>query len=66
MDLLDGGHGALMERVGTSGRTANQQFKWEMRINTPALTAKIMTAAARASFRRQPRAKTHMENPLFE
>ncbi|HOB39535.1 MAG: diaminopimelate dehydrogenase [Limnochordia bacterium] len=65
-DLQDVGHGVLMERVGTSGRTANQQFKWEMRINNPALTAQIMTAAARASFRRQPGAYTLLEIPLID
>jgi len=65
-DLQDVGHGVLMERVGTSGGTANQQFKWEMRINNPALTAQIMTAAARASFRRQPGAYTLLEIPLID
>jgi len=65
-DLQDVGHGVLMERVGTSGRTANQQFKWEMRINNPALTAQIMTAAARASLRRQPGAYTLLEIPLID
>ena len=62
-ELQDVGHGVLMERVGTSGETANQQFRWEMRINNPALTAQVMTAAARASLRQEPGAYTLLEIP---
>jgi diaminopimelate dehydrogenase len=60
------GHGVLMERVGTSGETANQQFKWEMRINNPALTAQVMVAAARASLKQEPGAYTLLEIPLID
>ena len=36
--LKDMGHGVLMERKGVSGNTQNQLFKFDMRINNPALT----------------------------
>lgn len=62
-DLQDLGHGVLMERVGTSGQTANQRFRWEMRINNPALTAQVMVSAARASLKQQPGAYTLLEIP---
>jgi diaminopimelate dehydrogenase len=64
--LKDVGHGVLMERTGTSGKTANQQFKWEMRINNPALTAQVMVAAARASTKQSPGAYTLLEIPLID
>lgn len=52
--LRDMGHGVLMERKGVSGATQNQIFKFEMRINNPALTAQVMVCAARASLRLIP------------
>ncbi len=52
--LKDMGHGVLMERKGVSGSTQNQMFKFEMRINNPALTAQVMVAAARASMKQRP------------
>lgn len=61
--LIDTGHGVLMERKGVSGRTHNQIFKYEMRINNPALTAQVMIGALRASFRQQPGAYTMIEIP---
>ncbi len=62
--LKDVGHGVLLERKGTSGETGNQLFRWEMRINNPALTAQVMAAAARASVKQQPGAYTLLEIPL--
>lgn len=64
--IQDVGHGVLLERTGTSGRTANQRFKWEMRINNPALTAQVMVAAARASLKQEPGAYTLLEIPLLD
>lgn len=64
--LQDVGHGVLLERKGVSGQTANQNFRWEMRINNPALTAQIMVAAARASVKQQPGAYTLLEIPLVD
>ncbi|MEG2971418.1 MAG: diaminopimelate dehydrogenase [Akkermansia sp.] len=52
--LRDMGHGVLMERKGVSGLTQNQLFKFEMRINNPALTAQVMVSAARATTRLTP------------
>src|SRR5690554_8076031 len=43
--LKDMGHGVLMERKGVSGETQNQQFKFDMRINNPALTAQVLVSA---------------------
>lgn len=64
--LKDMGHGVVMERKGVSGCTQNQLFKFEMRINNPALTAQIMVASARASFRQQPGAYTLIEIPVID
>ena len=64
--LKDVGHGVLIERSGTSGHTANQNFKWEMRINNPALTAQVMVAAARASTKQKPGSYTPLEIPLVD
>lgn len=50
-ELQDVGHGVSLERKGVSGQTHNQLFRYEMRINNPALTAQIMVAAARAALR---------------
>ncbi len=36
-DLIDMGHGVVIERKGVSGRTHNQLFSYTMRINNPAL-----------------------------
>ena len=50
-DLVDMGHGVKIERKGASGRTHNQLFTYEMRINNPALTSQVMVASARATMR---------------
>lgn len=62
--LKDVGHGVVLERKGTSGEIGNQLFRWEMRINNPALTSQVMAAAARASVKQQPGAYTLLEIPL--
>ena len=49
--VADASHGVLMERVGASGMSSNQQLKFDMRINNPALTAQILVASARAAVR---------------
>ncbi len=64
--LQDVGHGVLLERKGVSGQTANQNLRWEMRINNPALTGQVMVAAARASVKQQPGAYTLLEIPLVD
>lgn len=65
-DLVDVGHGVRIERKGVSGRTHNQQFMFDMRINNPALTAQVMVAAARATFRQRPGAYTLLEIPPID
>ena len=64
--LKDMGHGVLMERKGASGNTQNQQFKFDMRVNNPALTAQMMVNAARASMRQEPGAYTLIEIPVVD
>lgn len=64
--LQDLSHGVQIERRGVSGKTANQSFSWEMRVNNPALTAQIMVGAARASVKQQPGAYTLLEIPLLD
>lgn len=64
--LKDMGHGVLMERKGASGNTQNQQFKFDMRVNNPALTAQMMINAARASMRQEPGAYTLIEIPVVD
>ena len=65
-DLIDMGHGVLMERKGVSGITQNQLFEFKMKINNPALTAQIMISCARASMRQQPGAYTMPEIPVID
>ncbi len=65
-DLIDRGHGVLMERKGVSGATQNQLFSFSMKINNPALTSQNMIAAARATFKQQPGAYTMIEIPIID
>lgn len=62
----DMGHGVLLERKGVSGKTQNQRFKFEMTINNPALTAQILVASARATFKQIPGAYTLPEVPVMD
>ncbi|AKU91845.1 diaminopimelate dehydrogenase [Vulgatibacter incomptus] len=64
--LVDTGHGVVLERKGASGRTHNQQFRWEMRIQNPALTAQVMVSALRAAFRQAPGCYTLLELPIAD
>ena len=65
-DLIDMGHGVNMIRKGVSGKTHNQRMEFNMQINNPALTAQILVAAARASFKQQPGAYTMIELPVID
>lgn len=47
--LKDMGHGVNLTRKGVSGKTQNQLFEFNMKINNPALTGQILVCAARAS-----------------
>jgi len=65
-ELLDMGHGVNLTRKGVSGKTQNQLFEFNMKINNPALTAQILVSVARASMRQQPGAYTMIEIPLID
>ena len=64
--LLDMGHGVNLTRKGVSGKTQNQLFEFNMRINNPALTAQVLVCVARASFRQQPGCYTMVEIPVID
>ncbi|MDL2251744.1 diaminopimelate dehydrogenase [Odoribacter sp. OttesenSCG-928-J03] len=65
-DLLDMGHGVNLTRKGVSGKTQNQLFEFNMKINNPALTAQIMVSCARASMRQDPGCYTMIEIPMID
>lgn len=65
-ELLDMGHGVNLTRKGVSGKTQNQLFEFNMKINNPALTAQILVSCARASLRQQPGCYTMVELPLID
>ncbi|MDR1980534.1 MAG: diaminopimelate dehydrogenase [Tannerellaceae bacterium] len=64
--LLDMGHGVNLVRKGVSGQTQNQLIAFDMKINNPALTAQVLIAVARASFKQQPGAYTMIELPVID
>ncbi len=64
--LKDVGHGVNMVRKGVSGKTHSQRFEFDMAINNPALTAQILVACARASFRLSPGCYTMIEIPVID
>ena len=61
--LKDMGHGVNLIRKGVSGKTQNQNFRFVMSINNPALTGQILVAAARAVLRQKPGCYTLIEIP---
>ncbi len=65
-NLLDMGHGVNLVRKGVSGKTQNQLIEFDMKINNPALTAQVLIAVARASFKQQPGAYTMIELPVID
>ena len=65
-DVIDMGHGVHLTRKGVSGKTQNQLFSFDMKINNPALTAQILVCVARASFKQQPGAYTMIELPVID
>ncbi|MDR3141786.1 MAG: diaminopimelate dehydrogenase [Tannerellaceae bacterium] len=64
--LLDMGHGVSLTRKGVSGQTQNQLIAFDMKINNPALTAQVLIAVARASFKQKPGAYTMIELPVID
>ncbi|MBP0989870.1 MAG: diaminopimelate dehydrogenase [Oscillospiraceae bacterium] len=64
--LKDMGHGVNMVRKGVSGKTQNQNFEFDMKINNPALTGQILVAAARASLKQKSGCYTLIEIPVID
>ena len=64
--LNDVGHGVNLVRKGVSGKTHNQLFEFNMKINNPALTGQVLVNVARASLRQQPGAYTMIELPVID
>lgn len=64
--LLDMGHGVSLTRKGVSGKTQNQLFEFNMRINNPALTAQVLICVARASMLQKAGCYTMIEVPLID
>ncbi|MDE6242603.1 MAG: diaminopimelate dehydrogenase [Muribaculaceae bacterium] len=64
--LNDVGHGVNMVRKGVSGKTHNQLFSFDMKINNPALTAQVLVACARAAMRQNPGCYTMIEIPVVD
>jgi len=64
--LNDVGHGVNLVRKGVSGKTHNQLFEFNMKINNPALTAQVLVSVARAAMRQQPGAYTMIELPVID
>lgn len=61
--LKDMGHGVDLIRKGVSGITQNQNMRFQMSINNPALTGQILVAAARAVKKQAPGCYTMIEIP---
>ena len=64
--LKDMGHGVNLTRKGVSGKTQNQLFEFDMKINNPALTGQILVCAARASVLQKPGCYTMIEIPVID
>ena len=64
--LIDMGHGVNLTRKGVSGKTQNQLFEFNMKINNPALTAQVMVCSARATLRQAPGCYTLIEIPVID
>lgn len=65
-ELLDMGHGVNLTRKGVSGKTQNQLFEFNMKINNPALTGQVMVCAARAAMKQRPGCYTLIEIPVID
>ena len=65
-DFIYGDHGVNLVRKCVSGKTHNQLFEFDMKINNPALTAQVLVCVARASMRQQPGCYTMIEVPVID
>lgn len=64
--LNDVGHGVNMVRKGVSGKSHNQLFDFNMKINNPALTGQVLVLCARAATRQRPGCYTMIEIPVID
>ncbi|MBO4499780.1 MAG: diaminopimelate dehydrogenase [Bacteroidaceae bacterium] len=65
-ELKDMGHGVNLIRKGVSGKTQNQLFEFDMKINNPALTGQILVCSARAAVKQAPGCYTLIEIPVID
>ena len=65
-DAIDMGHGVHLTRKGVSGKTQNQLFSFDMKINNPALTGQVLVCTARAAMRQKPGCYTLVEVPVID
>lgn len=65
-ELNDVGHGVNLVRKGVSGKTHNQLFSFDMKINNPALTGQVLVCAARAATRQKAGCYTMIEIPVID
>jgi diaminopimelate dehydrogenase len=65
-ELNDVGHGVNLVRKGVSGKTHNQMFEFNMKINNPALTSQVLVNVARAAMHQRPGAYTMIEIPVID
>ena len=65
-DVKDMGHGVDLTRKGVSGTTQNQNLRFTMSINNPALTAQILVSCARAVIKQAPGCYTLIEIPPID
>lgn len=61
--LIDMGHGVIIQRKGVAGNTHNQLIQFEARLSNPEVTGQVMVSAARASMRQKPGVYTMIEIP---
>ncbi len=65
-NLIDTGHGVLIDRKGVSGKTHNQKMAFTMSIDNLAATAQVMALAARACIKQTPGCYTLPEIPPID
>lgn len=65
-EVIDMGHGVNLVRKGVSGKTQNQLFEFNMKINNPALTGQVLVACARATMLQRPGCYTMPEIPVLD
>lgn len=65
-DVKDMGHGVHIEHKGKSGITHNQRIDYFHHINNPAVTAQVLTSAARAVTKQKPGCYTLLEVPIAD